>query len=350
MNHDQQNTKYTLADLTKGLDVVVKGNTDCLIEGVSTIQDAQPGHITFLANPLYRKFLPTTHAAAVILSKEDAEECPVASIITSNPNYIFSKIATYFDTHPKPQPGIHPSAVIGKNCLIPSSVSIGGNCVIGDGVKLGERVSIGAGSVIGELTEIGDDAQLDANVSVYHRVNIGKRVVIASGVVIGSDGFGLANHQGKWHKIPQIGSVIIHDEVEIGANCSIDRGAIGDTVIEKGVKLDNLIQVGHNVRIGENTAIAGCVGIAGSATIGKNCMIGGGSGVNGHITIADNVIITGMTATTKSIREPGIYSSGVGGLMTNLEWRKNSARFNRLEQLTQRIKALENKLLEKEKE
>ena len=197
---------------------------------------------------------------------------------------------------------------------------------------------------MGDYSEIDTGSRLDANVTLYHHIVMGKRVYIASGTVIGSDGFGIAKEKGQWHKVPQLGRVIIKDDVEIGSNCSIDRGAIEDTIIENGVKLDNLIQVGHNVQIGENTAVAGCVGIAGSAVIGKNCLIGGGAGVNGHITIADNVVITGFTATTKSIREPGIYSSGVGGLVTNLEWRKNSARLHRLDQLIQRVKDLESSL------
>jgi len=344
-------TQYKLTTLTQGLDVTIKGNADCLIHGVAPIQEAQAGQIAFLMNPLYRKFLSKTQASAIILSEEYAGECSAAIVATPNPYYVYAKIAAYFDDHPTSVPGIHPSVVMGKDCRIPASVSVGASCVIGDGVVIGERVVIGPGCVIGEFVTIDDDTHLDANVTLYHRVQIGKRVNIASGVVIGSDGFGLAKHQGKWHKVPQLGTVIIGDDVDVGSNTSIDRGAIGDTRIERGVKLDNLIQVGHNVQIGENTAIAGCVGIAGSAVIGKNCMIGGGTGVGGHISIADNVMVTGMTAVSKTIREPGIYSSGVGGLMSNKEWRKNSARLHRLEQLTQRVKALESLLVDlKERE
>ncbi len=177
--------------------------------------------------------------------------------------------------------------------------------------------------------------------TLYHKIQIGKRVLIASGTVIGGDGFGIAKHKGVWHKVPQLGRVVIGDDVEIGANCTIDRGAVEDTVLEKGVKLDNLIQIGHNVRIGEYSALAGCVGVSGSTVIGKNCLVGGGAGFAGHLTIADNVMITGMTAVTKSIRVPGIYSSGVGGLVTNIEWRKNSARLHRLDLLVSRVKSLE---------
>jgi UDP-3-O-[3-hydroxymyristoyl] glucosamine N-acyltransferase len=335
--------KWTLTELTKGLDLTVKGDSDCLIEGVATIQDAGPAQIAFLMNPLYQKFLPKTRAAAVILSPDYAVDCPVTALITTNPYFVYAKIAAYFDDKPKRVSGIHPSAVIGKSCEIAHSVSIGPNCVIGDHVKIDENVVIGPGCVIDEWVEIGAGTEIQANVTLYHRVKVGKNVLIASGTVIGSDGFGLAKQRGKWHKVPQLGTVIIGDDVEIGANCAIDRGAIDNTIIGNGVKLDNLIQVGHNVQIGENTAIAGCVGIAGSANIGKDCMIGGGTGVGGHITITDNVAITGMTAVSKSIRQPGVYSSGVGGVIDNKEWRKASARVHRLEQLIERIKILEEK-------
>jgi len=334
-------TQYTLRELATGLDATIQGDPNCIVTGVGTIQQANANQITFLTNPLYKKYLASTSAAVVVLQPCDAEECPVNALVTRDPYYAYSKIAAYFVDKPQSIVGIHESAVVGKNCKIDTSASIGANCVLGNNVTVGAHAVIEAGCVINNESIIGEYTHLDANVTVYDKVQIGKRVKIASGVVIGSDGFGLAKHAGVWHKVPQLGTVIIGDDVEIGANCTIDRGAIEDTIIENGVKLDNLIQVGHNVRIGENTAIAGCVGIAGSAVIGKNCMIGGAAGIGGHITIADNVVITGMTAVSKSIRESGVYSSGVGGLTTNAEWRKNSARFHRLDQLVERIKKLE---------
>lgn len=344
MKESQLKKEYTLSELLSGLDITIKGDSQAKIYGVGTIQDATPGCITFLMNPLYKKYLETTQASAVILLPVDAEHCPSNAVITRNPYYVYAKVAAFFDQRPVANPGIHSTAVIGSDCEIHPSVSIGSLCVIGDGVKLGKNVSIGPGCVIGDYSELGEATRLDANVTLYHQVRLGKRVLVASGTVIGSDGFGIAKENGQWHKVPQLGEVIIEDDVEIGSNCSIDRGAIENTIIEKGVKLDNLIQIGHNVHIGENTAIAGCVGIAGSASIGKNCLLGGGAGVAGHVTIADNVMITGFTATTKSIREPGIYSSGVGGLVTNQEWRKNSARIQRLDKLMQRVKELETTL------
>jgi UDP-3-O-[3-hydroxymyristoyl] glucosamine N-acyltransferase len=345
MKQHQQKAQYTLAEiiehLPSELEVTIQGDPNYIVQGVCTIQEARPDSVAFLVNHLYRKYLPTTKAGAVILSPSDAVDCPTNAIISSNPYVTYAKIAKFFDPRSTPKPGIHPSAVIGEGCQIAASASIAAKCVIGDNVTIAEGAIISPGCVLGDYCEVDEYSRLDANVTLYDRIQIGKRVIIGSGTVIGSDGFGIAKHKGVWHKVPQLGRVIIQDDVEIGANCAIDRGAIDHTLIEKGVKLDNLIQVGHNVVIGEHTAIAGCTGIAGSAVIGKNCIIGGNAGFAGHITVADNVMVTGKTEVTKSIREPGVYSSGVGGLTTNLEWKKNTARVQRLDHLIQRVKALE---------
>jgi len=263
--------------------------------------------------------------------------------VTQDPYYIWSKIAAAFLTRSLPKHGLHSSVITGENCIIDVSASVGAHCVIGDAVKLGANVVIAPGCVIGDRCEIGAGTHLLANVTVYHDVHIGERVIIASGTVIGSDGFGNARHGGRWHKIPQLGGVVIGNDVEIGANCAIDRGAIEDTVIGTGVRIDNLVQVAHNVRIGEHTAIAGCVGIAGSAEIGSHCMIGGQVGFAGHVKIADRVMIMGGTEVSKSIREPGVYASGIGGVVKNAIRRRNSAHVQRLEKLVQRIKILEEK-------
>jgi len=337
-------TAYKLSELAKGLNVTIKGDIDCMISGISPIQQAKSGHISFLTNSLYKKYLHQTEASAVILTEADAEDCPVNAVISPNPHYIYAKIAEYFDDKPAVESGIHASAVIGKNTDIHASAAVGPHCVIGNCVKLGAGVIIGAGSVIGDEVEIDEHSRLYANVTLYHKVKIGKRTCIASGVVIGSEGFGFANQKGVWHKVPQLGSVIIGDDVDIGANTTIDRGAVDHTVIEDGVKLDNLIQIAHNVRIGQNTIVAGCVGFAGSVVIGKNCMIGGKSNFAGHITVCDNVMITGMTQVTKSILEPGTYSSGIVGAVTTPEFKKNNARFYRLGNLMQRVKYLESTL------
>lgn len=338
--------RFKLSELTKNLDVRLKGDPDCIITGISTVQQAEPGHITFLSNPLYRQYLPDTKAAAVILKPEDVDACKVNAVISANPQYIYAKIARYFDHIEQADAGVHESVVIGNGCKIHSLASIGPNCSIGNHVEIGEGTVIGSNCSIGNHVVIGSATHLDAGVTIYRGVRIGNRCRIASGVVIGSDGFGFANQKGVWHKIPQLGSVEIGDYVDIGANTTIDRGAIENTVIEEGVKLDNLVQVGHNVRIGAHTIIAGCVGIAGSTIIGKCCMIGGASNFAGHLRVADRVIITGMTAVTKSILEPGMYSSGVVGAVPNHEFLKNNARFHRLEHLMQRVKALESAMKE----
>lgn len=338
--------QYKLSELVNGLDVVIKGDPNSIVTGVSTIQHAEPGQLTFLTNALYRKHLAATKASVVVLTEDDAIDCPMTAVITPNPHYTYAKIATFFDPTLMPAAGIHPTAVIGKDCRIDAAASIGPHVVIGNQVNIAAGVVIGPGSIIGDFVEIGADTRLDAHATICHHVVIGKRVRIASGAVIGSDGFGFANQKGVWHKVPQLGSVQIGDDVDIGANTTIDRGAIEDTVIEEGVKLDNLIQIGHNVRIGAHTVIAGCTGVAGSTTIGKFCMIGGACSIAGHITIADKVILTGGTGVSKSITDSGMYSSGVVGALTNMEWRKANARFYRLESLMQRVKQLESALNE----
>lgn len=319
---------YTLSELVKGLDVTVQGDVNQSVIGVSPIQSSEAGHITFLTNAGYKKYLETTAAAVIILSPEEATAYSgnKTLVISKNPYYIYAKIATFFEKSDVLKRGIHPTAVIGERCNIDASVYVGPHCVIGNDVT------------------IGANTRLDASVTIYDRVKIGARVRLFGGVVIGSDGFGFANEKGIWHTVPQLGSVVIGDDVSIGANTVVDRGALEDTIIEQGVKLDNLIQVAHNVRIGAHTIIAGCVAIAGSTTIGAHCMVGGGTCFAGHISICDKVMITGMTAVTKSITEPGMYSSGIVGAVPTTEFRKNNARFHRLAQLMERVKTLENEL------
>lgn len=338
---------YKLADLVKGLDVTLQGDANCLITGVAPINHAHAGQISFLNNPQYRKYLAETAASAVILKPEDADLCKVNAIITKNPYYVYAKIAEFFDIKQQVNNGAHPSVVMGRDCVIDPTAEIGPNCVLGNNVQIGANVVISANCYLGDYVTIGAGTRLDPNVTVYHHVTIGQRCRFTSGVVVGSDGFGFANNAGQWYKVPQLGGVTIGNDVDVGANTTIDRGAVEDTVIEDGVKLDNLIQVGHNVRIGAHTVIAGCVGLAGSTVIGKYCMIGGAANFAGHLTVADKVIITGMTSVTKSITEPGMYSSGVIGAVPNHEFLKNNARFHRLENLVQRVKALETELKEK---
>jgi len=332
----------TLGEIAALIQADLIGDPQTPITGISTLQAATAGQLSFLDNPKYQRYLPETKASAVILTSEAAADCPCAALVVKDPYFAYAKVATAFSEVASVPTGIHPSAVIGKDCHIDSSASIAPQVVIEDRVTIGPRTQIGPGCVIGEGAQIGEACRLWANVTIYHSTRIGNRVVIHSGVVIGSDGFGMAKHEGAWHKIPQLGRVILEDDVEIGANTTIDRGALDNTIIGTGAKLDNQIQIGHNVVIGAHTVMAGCTGVAGSTKIGKHCMIGGGSCINGHIEITDNVMMTGMAAITNSIKEPGVYSSGTG-FMSNREWRKNAARFRQLDKITRRLTELEKR-------
>ncbi|GAA0815909.1 UDP-3-O-(3-hydroxymyristoyl)glucosamine N-acyltransferase [Colwellia asteriadis] len=316
-----------------------------LITGLATLANAQAGQIAFLANSKYQQQLLTTKASAVIVSAEAAKSCPVSALVMDNPYMGYAILANLLDTTPAAAEGIHASAVISPTATLGENVSIGANAVIESGVKLADNVCIGAGCFIGKNAVIGESTKLWANSSVYHSVVIGKHCLIQANTVIGSDGFGYAPVPGqyKWHKIPQLGSVIIGDHVEIGASTTIDRGALDNTEIKDGVILDNQIQIAHNVIIGENTAMAACSVIAGSTVIGKNCTIAGLVGINGHINIADNCVFTGMSMVTKSIKTAGAYSSGTP-VAPNSEWHKTNARVKRLDSLNKRVKALEKQL------
>lgn len=338
-------TRITIAQLAEHIGSEFKGDGNCEIHSIAPLNIAQAGQATFLDNPKYRKYLNQTKAAVVILADKYLADCPTNAIIAKNPHLAYAKLATLFISKPKYAAGVHASAVVAPSAQIAANASIGANCVIGNDVKIAEHVVVGAGTVIGDTCEIGQNSLLNANVTLYQGVRIGKACIIHSGVVIGGDGFGFAQSDQGWFKVPQLGGVKIGDRVEIGANTTIDRGAINDTVINDGVKLDNQIQIGHNVIIGAHTIIAGCTGIAGSATIGKACMIGGGVGINGHIKIADRAVITGMTGISKSLTEPGIYSSGVQAAKRN-EWKKNANQFNHLYEISKRVKELERMVAE----
>jgi UDP-3-O-[3-hydroxymyristoyl] glucosamine N-acyltransferase len=335
---------YSLRELISGLDATIVGDAECRISGVAILQDARAGQIAFLTNSLYKKYLPAAKAAAVILEEKFAADCPVTKVIASNPHYIYSQIARYFEVTVSPYEGIHPTVILGKGYSIHPTVSIAAGCVLGENVVIGANAIIEAGTVIGNHVSIGAGTILNARVTLYDNVVIGERSHILSGAIIGSDGFGFALHRGSWHRVPQMGAVVVGNDVTVGANTVIDRGAIGDTLIGHGVKLDNLIQIAHNVCIGDNTIIAGCVAVAGSSSIGKNCMIGGATCISGHLSICDGVIVTGMSSVTKSISEPGMYSSGIVGVVPNHEFRKQNARFHRLENLMQRVKTLETEI------
>lgn len=338
--------KYTLGDLAQHVSGEVKGDTSCRIEGVGTLLHADGTQISFLTNPSYRKQLTTSKAGAVILSESDAENCPINAIISKNPYAAYAKIAALLSPADKFTAGIDVSAHIASDAVVSKSASIAAGVVIESGVIVNDSVRIGPGCVIQRNVKIGANSVLTANVTVAHGCNIGERNLIHPGVVIGADGFGQAMDEGSWIKVPQLGGVVIGDDVEIGANTTIDRGAIEDTVIEDNVKLDNQIQVAHNVRIGAHTAIAGCTAIAGSTKIGKHCRIAGMVGIVGHLEIADNVTVTAKSLVSGSIKKAGVYSAGTP-LEPSQQWRKNTVRFKHLDDMAKRLNALEKQLSSK---
>ncbi|MBT8419709.1 MAG: UDP-3-O-(3-hydroxymyristoyl)glucosamine N-acyltransferase [Gammaproteobacteria bacterium] len=329
-----------LGKLAETLGAELHGDEDCRIDRVATLQCASPGSVSFLANRRYRTYLPNTRASAVILSSADLSECPVFSLVLDNPYLGYARTAALLSPRSLPSHSIHSSAWVSPKAIVHETAWIGPQAVIEDGVSIGEGVYIGAGCTVDQRVVIGDYSQLTANVTLCRNVVVGKRVLIHPGVVVGSDGFGIANDNGAWVKVPQLGAVRIGDDVEIGANTTVDRGALEDTILENGVKIDNQVQVGHNVFIGAHTAIAGCVAIAGSVRIGKRCVVGGSTAIAGHLEIADGVYLTGASQVTKSISKPGIYSSWIS-VQESFVWRKNVARLHQLDEIARRIKALE---------
>ena len=336
-------TPRTLGAIAEALGARLNGDADLTVTGIATLQSAEPGQITFLANASYARYLADTRASAVILNEAFADQCPTNVLVMENPYLGYARLSHWFDPAGRPAAGIHPSATVDPSASVAASASIAAGVVVEAEAVIGDGVVIGAGSFIGARSQVGDDSRLWANVTLYHDVRIGERCIVHSGAVLGADGFGFANDRGVWHKIAQIGGVRVGNDVEIGANTTIDRGALDDTVIGDGVKLDNQIQIAHNVQIGAHTAIAACVGIAGSTTIGEYCIFGGGSGVGGHLEIADRVHLTGMTMVTRSLNEPGVYSSGTG-VESNRHWRKSVVRFRQLDDMARRLKELEKKL------
>jgi UDP-3-O-[3-hydroxymyristoyl] glucosamine N-acyltransferase len=329
----------TLGELAVRFGCTLKGDPDLRVTHVAALEDADPAAVTFLANPKYRRHLGQTRAGAVIVDARLADACPGAALIAQNPYVTYARIAAVLHPEPAAPPGVHPSAVVDGSATIDPTASVGARAVIEAGVSIGPRVVIGPGSVVMRGTRIGADTRLVANVTLCHDVVLGERCVLHPGSVIGADGFGLAPDRGQWIRVPQVGGVIIGNDVDVGASTTIDRGAIGDTVIGDGVKFDNQIQIGHNVQIGEHTAIAGCVGISGSAVIGKRCMIGGMTGIAGHLTICDDVFVTGKSFVSGSIRKPGYYSSGLP-IDETARFRKNAARFGQLDEMARDVRRL----------
>lgn len=336
-------TEYRLGELAERLGLGLQGDADTRIQGVCTLHPGQPNHISYLASANYRKLLHDTQSAAVVIGASDVADWQGNALISANPQADYARLAVLFDPAQQTlQPGIHPSAIIAASAQIDPTVSIAPGVVIENDAQIAAGCQIGPGCVIGRGVSLGESCRLIANVTLCARVVIGKRAHIQPGAVVGARGFGLAPDNGAWLEIPQLGSVRIGDDVEIGANTCIDRGAIEDTIIENGVKMDNLVQVGHNTYIGAHTAIAGCVGIAGSCRIGAHCQIGGAAGILGHLSIADGVIISAKSLVTSSIAEPGLYSASLP-VQPAASWRRQLARLRKLDDLARRLKALEKR-------
>lgn len=341
-------TALSLAEIVERLGGEVRGDAAVRVDQVATLESATASQISFLANPRYASQLATTGAGAVILPPKAADRFGRARILADNPYSYFARLAQLFNPPEQAPAGIHPTAVV--ECEVPASASIGPLAWIGRDACVGEEVVIGAGCRIGAGVRVGDGSRLHAGVTIYAGCVVGKRAILHSGCVIGADGFGFARERdASWVKIPQIGRVVLGDDVEIGANTTIDRGALDDTVIEDDVKIDNLVQIAHNCRIGAHTVIAGCAGIAGSTQIGKRCMIGGAAMINGHITIGDDVTVSGTTFMAKSVSEPGVYTSAVHSLKHE-DWLKNYSHLRHLDAQDEKIRALEKRLAELEKQ
>ncbi len=330
-------TLKQIAEITGG---ELHGDGETRVSRFTSMDKAETGDISFLTNPKYRKYLAHCQASCVLIKEADRKHFDGNAVVVADPYIAYAKVAQQLDTTPAAASGIAESAVIDPTAVLGNNVSVGAGAVIEAGVTLGDGVVIGANCFVGRNATIGAHTQLWANVVVYHGVTLGEKCLVQSNTTLGADGFGYANEKGEWIKIPQTGSVRIGNRVEIGANTCIDRGAIDDTIIEDNVIIDNLIQIAHNVHIGYGTAMAGGTVVAGSTIIGKYCIIGGAVVINGHIEIADQVTITGMGMVMRSIKEKGIYSSGIP-LQKNSEWRKTATRVHRIDEMNKRLKALE---------
>src|SRR5438105_1266254 len=332
-------TALTLREIVARLGGEAVGEVGAPLTGVATLDSAGPGDIAFLANPKYRGRLATTRAGAVILGPGDRDAAAMPRIVSDNPYAYYARTVALFHPQPALRPGIHPFAQVDGSATVDAAAEIGAFVVIGAGASVGAGAAIGSHCVLGDGVAVGAGTRLHPRVTIYPGCRLGARCIVHSGVVIGADGFGMARDAGAWVKIPQVGGVRIGDDVEIGANTTIDRGALDDTIIEDGVKLDNLIQVAHNCVIGAHTVIAGCTGISGSVTIGRHCMIGGGVGFVGHIGICDHVTISGMSLITKSITQPGTYTSAIP-FMPHAEWLRNAVHLRHLDAIAAEVRKL----------
>lgn len=330
----------SLGELAVGVGCELIGDPDRIVREVASLQNAGPESLAFLSSPGYAGQLPATKAAAVVLRPADVDACPVATFVSDNPYATYARMAALICPEPKVQAGVHTSASIASSARVSDTAHVAASVVIGERSTVGENVYVGPGTVIGTDCVIGDASRLVANVTLVRNVVLGLRCLIHPGAVLGSDGFGNAMTDSGWVKVPQVGGVRIGSDVEIGANTTVDRGAIGDTTIEDGVRIDNLCMIAHNVRIGEHSALAAMTGIAGSAVIGKRCMFAGKGGTVGHVTICDDVVVAAKSLLTKDVTVPGTYAASIPAEDAK-SWAKQLARFRRLSTLIERVKKLE---------
>jgi UDP-3-O-[3-hydroxymyristoyl] glucosamine N-acyltransferase len=330
----------SLGELAVRFGCELRGDPAATVDSVAALSQAGPQSISFLANPKYVAQLAETRAGAVILDAKSAPSSPVPSLVATNPHATFARVAAVLHPDPPVNPGVHAAAIVSSTAAVDPSSEIAAGAFIGEGARIGARCFVGPGCVVERGAMLGDDVRLVARVFVGHHVEFGRRCIVQPGAVIGGDGFGYAPEKGAWVKVPQIGSVILADDVEIGANTTIDRGAINDTVIEEGVKIDNLCMIAHNCRIGAHTAIAATCGIAGSTTIGKRCILGGKVGLTGHITLCDDVVVLGTSFISHSISKPGVYSSALPSEEAGT-WRRTVARIKRLDSMARRLREVE---------
>jgi len=332
--------EVTLGELAVRFGCELRGDPQARVDSVGSLSHAGARAVTFLANPRYVEQLKDTRAGAVILDAKAAAQSPVAVLVAANPHATYARIATLLHPDPPLNPGVHPQASVASGARIDPSAEIAAQACVGEGARIGARCFIGPGCVVERGAIVGDDTRLVARVVIGHHVTLGVRCIVQPGAVIGGDGFGFAPDKGAWVKVPQIGGVLVGDDVEIGANTTIDRGALGDTVIEEGVKIDNLIMIAHNCRIGAHSALAACVAIAGSSVVGKRCILGGKAGLTGHISLCDDVVVLGTSFISHSISKPGVYSSALPSEEAGV-WRRIVARIKRLDSMAKRLRAVE---------
>jgi UDP-3-O-[3-hydroxymyristoyl] glucosamine N-acyltransferase len=336
----QSRRPYLLSDLVALFGGEIHGDGTTQVFQVAPLESARSGDLSFLTNAKYQRQLDTTRASAVILDLDTAGATALPRIVCANPYAYFARASGLFNPPHVNPPGIDDRACVAASAHLGAGVYVGPGATVGDGAEIADDAQIGAGCYVGRDASVGAGSLMYPNSTIYHECVVGDRAIIHSGAVIGADGFGMAMDSGRWLKIPQVGRVIIGADVEIGANTTIDRGALDDTIIEDGVKLDNQIQIGHNCFIGAHTAIAGCVGIAGSVRIGRYCRIGGSAMIIGHLEITDNVEISAGTLVPKSIRKPGKYTA-VYPISSHEDWSRNASLVRHLKELRDRIRVLE---------